>query len=71
MAGGELHRGGRLHPLQLRQEVRRPRADQLRLVRRGHVPAAGGVPAEDRGQGGQLRRQELVHQGALHTLLIH
>ena len=30
---------------------------QFRLVRGGHVPAAGRVPAQDGGQGGLLRRQ--------------
>ena len=40
-------------------------------VRVGHVAAEGGVDAEGRGQGGVLRSEELLHQGALHTLPLH
>lgn len=71
MASRKLNRRSRLYPLKLRQETGRPRADQLRLVRRGHVSAEGGGHAEERGQGGRLRGEEFINQGFIHTVIIH
>ena len=71
VASRKLNGRSRLYPLQLRQKTGRSRADQLRLVRRGHVSAEGGGHAEERGQGGGLRGEEFINEGFIHTVIIH